>query len=461
MTDSEEDSESDQNSLSSSQTQLNHNSDTSKAQNNKASSNSNQFKIPSKRHTSRNNVYTKPSPTKPPFDLKNKFTPLQENSSGNKDESMITSDENQPGLSITCTYKGDTPTSKFIEIIRSIDTTAFIKTLSVNEYRITPSSQLKYREFINLFSQQREVFEYHTYLLKEDRPHRMVLRGFPSNMDASYIARTIRDEHGIQCKQVVNAKHTSGEFKGNFMPIYYIDVSPTEDYNKLMSISHLAHISCRIEEYHPRAGPIHCKRCQQWNHARGQCSRPVKCGICAGSHDTKNHEPTHTTRKCANCGENHASSWKGCSVYRKLAGSNKPSKVDKITFRQNNPSLCDMNEFPSLGQPSSSQPSSSRPNHAVSTSEQASPHMQKPNMHTPNRAGGTRLSWPARGDNARPDGPARLGGGDSSGGAFSGESLGPLIQNVVQSVMQQIISVLKDEITRFIKSFNFAQIFSP
>jgi hypothetical protein len=70
-----------------------------------------------------------------------------------------------------------------------------------------------------------------------------------------------------------------------------------------------------------------CFNCQQYGHIGSICSNKTTCGLCAGSHETRDCPQRATTtgqepRKCANCGDAHAAWSKGCKKYAE--------EVDKV-----------------------------------------------------------------------------------------------------------------------------------
>ncbi|KAF4210539.1 hypothetical protein CNMCM5878_004249 [Aspergillus fumigatiaffinis] len=62
-----------------------------------------------------------------------------------------------------------------------------------------------------------------------------------------------------------------------------------------------------------------CFKCQQYGHIGSICSNPTTCGLCAGSHETRDCPQRSSTdqgpRKCANCGDAHAAWSKSCKKY--------------------------------------------------------------------------------------------------------------------------------------------------
>jgi hypothetical protein len=62
-----------------------------------------------------------------------------------------------------------------------------------------------------------------------------------------------------------------------------------------------------------------CFKCQQYGHIGSICSNPTTCGLCAGSHETRDCPQRSSAdqgpRKCVNCGDAHAAWSKICKKY--------------------------------------------------------------------------------------------------------------------------------------------------
>lgn len=48
---------------------------------------------------------------------------------------------------------------------------------------------------------------------------------------------------------------------------------------------------------------VRCFKCQAWGHTQSVCRKPVRCGQCAGAHDSRQCPGERTS--CANCGQQH------------------------------------------------------------------------------------------------------------------------------------------------------------
>ena len=69
-----------------------------------------------------------------------------------------------------------------------------------------------------------------------------------------------------------------------------------------------------------------CFNCSQWGHTQTACSRPAKCGRCAGAHQTR--ACTGNKESCANCGKAHKSWQKAvCRTFKAFLDECKARKI--------------------------------------------------------------------------------------------------------------------------------------
>lgn len=72
----------------------------------------------------------------------------------------------------------------------------------------------------------------------------------------------------------------------------------------------------RCEESNRKPNVLQCFKCQGYGHISKECPNMVKCLRCSGEHTVKTCEKPKEDPMCANCGEKHASIYKGCKVYQ-------------------------------------------------------------------------------------------------------------------------------------------------
>ncbi len=83
----------------------------------------------------------------------------------------------------------------------------------------------------------------------------------------------------------------------------------------------------RAEEFKP-IRPIQCYKCQQFDHVAMNCNADTVCQKCAGNHLKK--DCLNDKEQCANCGEEHQSSFYRCEIYKQKL----ENKIDKLNSKQ-------------------------------------------------------------------------------------------------------------------------------
>ena len=90
----------------------------------------------------------------------------------------------------------------------------------------------------------------------------------------------------------------------------------------------IAGISIRTAEYLVNKPSDQCVRCQQYGHIQNSCHRPLTCQLCAGPHNTRDHQClvleckgkpmpcSHTQIKCSNCQGDYQANSQTCEMYR-------------------------------------------------------------------------------------------------------------------------------------------------
>ena len=73
-----------------------------------------------------------------------------------------------------------------------------------------------------------------------------------------------------------------------------------------------------------------CFRCQQWGHRQSACAKQVKCGFCAGQHQTR--ECKKERPSCANCGKGHTAWHKSeCIVFGTYIQRIQEKRIELLT----------------------------------------------------------------------------------------------------------------------------------
>lgn len=171
---------------------------------------------------------------------------------------------------------------------------------------------------IEIYKSIREKFisdniSHYTYMLKSERPYRVVLRGLHSSEDTTEINETLK-HNGHEVRQIVNVRHRTSKEP---LPLFYVDLGPKSNNRDIFNLKYLNHMKVTFEPPYKKKEIIQCKRCQRFGHSKNQCHRPFRCVKCGEDHPTSTCKKTKdSVATCANCQQKHPASYRGCVKYK-------------------------------------------------------------------------------------------------------------------------------------------------
>ena len=110
------------------------------------------------------------------------------------------------------------------------------------------------------------------------------------------------------------------------LPLFILTFHKDEGINKIYNIQYICRMKIKIEALKSSKLIVQCKKCQRYGHTQNFCKRDPKCVKCAGDHLTVDCTKPKKLQnpKCANCGESHPASYRGCVIAKELQkGRNK------------------------------------------------------------------------------------------------------------------------------------------
>uniref|UniRef100_A0A1B0EX56 Pre-C2HC domain-containing protein n=1 Tax=Phlebotomus papatasi TaxID=29031 RepID=A0A1B0EX56_PHLPP len=159
-----------------------------------------------------------------------------------------------------------------------------------------------------------------TFQLKSEKPLRVALKGLHPETNPEEVARELVALK-FNVTKVTNLKNRHGQKSG----IFIVDLIPNQTNSRgphpIYSLNRLMHVVVSVEEPYKKKQPLRCYNCQEYNHTKNRCHLAPICALCALRHPTENCTVVRddpASRKCNNCGGNHAASWKGCVVYKEF-----------------------------------------------------------------------------------------------------------------------------------------------
>ncbi|GFX15731.1 RNA-directed DNA polymerase from mobile element jockey [Trichonephila clavipes] len=186
--------------------------------------------------------------------------------------------------------------------------------LSGRFLRITVQSEEEYRKLATYFRHEQIAFK--SFMLKSERPLKLILRELPTSTDLEAVKKDIESE-GFKIHKI--SRLTKFQSKAP-MPLIYIQL--INDLNADSIYNYVDMFGTRVA-FEPYDGsrnrrPNQCWCCQGFFHSSEVCHLSMKCLKWAGPHQAKDctlhfEDPL----KCANCGGEHAANRRQCPRFPK------------------------------------------------------------------------------------------------------------------------------------------------
>ncbi|GFY31990.1 RNA-directed DNA polymerase from mobile element jockey [Trichonephila clavipes] len=198
--------------------------------------------------------------------------------------------------------------------------------------KVTVGDELEYRNLSHWLEQT--GVEFKSFMLKQDRPIKVVIRGLPSNTEPEDIKNEIEAEEFkvVKISQMKNYRSKAP------MPLFYLQFENGAEALKIYDFTELFGTRIEVKPFERGNKVNQCWRCQGWFHSSEVCHLPPRCVKCAGPHSAKDCTLDFNDQmKCANCSGAHAANWSRCPKHPNNAkkknqsknknGPNKPKNV--------------------------------------------------------------------------------------------------------------------------------------
>jgi hypothetical protein len=202
--------------------------------------------------------------------------------------------------------------SRLVELITTVVGSNFRCKAGTNTVSIYTENMGQYRQLVRFLREKNASF--HTYQAKDDKAHRVVLRGIHWTTPAEQIKEELTALQ-FQVRSVVNV---ISRWKTP-LPLFFVDLEPKSNYSEIYNITRLVHSVVQVEEARQNHQIKQCSRCLSFNHTKAYCNHAPRCLKCAEFHLTSACEKSKDLpAKCALCGESHTANYRGCNVYQQL-----------------------------------------------------------------------------------------------------------------------------------------------
>lgn len=199
------------------------------------------------------------------------------------------------------------------ELVRLIGADNFICKSTVDHVKIQTLNPEAYRSLVHYL--RKEQAEFHTFQLKEDKPMRIVIRNLHPSTSTEIIKSELKDRL-YEVRQVTQVIHRISKIA---LPLFFVDLEPTDHSNEIFKLESLLHTKIKIEEPHKPKVISQCQNCQAYGHTKAYCGYSPRCVRCGDDHSSSTcPNSRQDPMRCALCTGNHPANYKGCTIYKNL-----------------------------------------------------------------------------------------------------------------------------------------------
>lgn len=176
------------------------------------------------------------------------------------------------------------------------------------------------------------ILQMHSYQLKNEHSFVVYIRGLPSTMDPSEINTALAEIQFTLCRVINVPCHLNRTLKPR--PLFQVVLEPLDHNPEIYNLTNLLRVHIRVVPAKKRSDPPHCHNCQRLGHTKQYCLRSPRCIKCSADHLSS--ECTLDSKApctCANYGESHTASYRGCSKVKQLSKLQHKT-TDEIRRRQ-------------------------------------------------------------------------------------------------------------------------------
>ncbi|KAL1454600.1 hypothetical protein WDU94_010816 [Cyamophila willieti] len=202
-----------------------------------------------------------------------------------------------------------------------------------------------YRSAINMFDNH--GVEYHSYRLPSENTIDVLIKHLPVSIGDNEIQNDLISK-GFSVFKLMCVWNKDKKP----IPVVNVYLDKKNPQNKeIYNLDRLLHCVVSVEPKRKSYNIPQCNNCQCFGHTRNYCKLKVRCMISTGNHKSVDCRK-ESTPKCANCGENHLSNFKGCGYYQELRNKccvqNSVQPQQSGELAQPPPPPPDINHYPPL-----------------------------------------------------------------------------------------------------------------
>ncbi|GFW95049.1 zinc finger protein [Trichonephila clavipes] len=148
---------------------------------------------------------------------------------------------------------------------------SFQSQMSGRFLKVTVSDEVEYRDLSRWL--ENSGVEFKSFMLKQDRPVEVVVRGLPSNTEPEDIKTEIEAE-GFK---VIKISQMKNYWTKAPMPLFYVQIENGVDVPKIYDFTELFGTRIEVKPFDHGNKINQCCRCQGWFHSSEVCHLPPRC----------------------------------------------------------------------------------------------------------------------------------------------------------------------------------------
>jgi len=154
--------------------------------------------------------------------------------------------------------------------------------------------------------------EYHTFQPREDKPLKAVIQ----NLHSSTPTELIESELEIRLYKVRQVTNVLHKINKRPLPLFFIDLEPTDHSNEINHLSSLLHTKVKIEEPYKPKMVSQCLNSQDYGHTRSYFGYSARCVRRGDSHSSSDCTKSRDyPPKCTLCSDNHPANYLRLGIY--------------------------------------------------------------------------------------------------------------------------------------------------
>jgi len=250
------------------------------------------------------NRYAQPIPTTNPIVISNRFDTLSKITQDNENN-INTTKPKIPPIYICEAHNFQS----ILTDLKKIVTSEFKLQQCFKKIKLQLSSIDDYRK-VTEFYNQNDV-KYYSFNNPYNKTLSIIIRGVPYGLSNQELLEELSKDYPVsKVTRLMNRERQP-------TPLLSVVLEDSNAGREIFNLRSLFYSIVKVEERRKSNKVLQCSNCMLTGHSKNYCHLDAKCSKCAGNHKLNNCPQRESpVSKCANCGDNHMASYRGCPVLK-------------------------------------------------------------------------------------------------------------------------------------------------